>query len=171
YAALLLIVADALGGEGLKAAQAFLAQGKPVLFVLRTPDAAPGLAALAGLGEIQAEEVADGYALLGQVDFEHPLFAPFADPRFSDFTKIHYWKHRRLNPEQFKGGKVLARFDKGDPALLQVPAGKGLVFVLTSGWHPADSQLALSSKFVPFLSSLLDLSGGVKAQLAQYTVG
>jgi len=46
-----------------------------------------------------------------------------------------------------------------------------LLFILTSGWHPADSQLALSSKFVPFLFSLLDLSGGVKAQMAQYIVG
>lgn len=168
----LLIVADTLGAEGVKAVKAFLDTGKPVLFSMKSISSAQTLTEIAGLGSVSAEEAANGgYALLGQVDFEHPLFAPFADPRFSDFTKIHFWKHRRLDAGQFKNAKVLARFDKGDPALLQIPVGKGLLFVLTSGWHPADSQLALSSKFVPLLYSLLDLSGGMKAQLAQYVVG
>jgi hypothetical protein len=171
-AAPLLIVADTLGTEGVKAARAFLDAGKPVLFSMKSIASAQTLAEIAGLGSVSAEEaVTGGYALLGQVDFEHPLFAPFADPRFSDFTRIHFWKHRRLDAGQFRNAKTLARFDKGDPALLQVPVGKGLLFVLASGWHPADSQLALSSKFVPLLYSLLDLSGGMKAQLAQYVVG
>ena len=29
--------------------------------------------------------------------------------------------------------------------------------MLTSGWHPADSQLTLASKFVPLLYSMLEL--------------
>ena len=167
-----LIVTDPLAEEGVKATRVFLDAGKPVLFAMKSIAAAPTLAQIAGLGTVSAEEaVTGGYALLAQVDFEHPLFAPFADPRFSDFTKIHFWKHRRLDASQFKDARVLARFDKGDPALLQVPVGKGLLFVLTSGWQPTDSQLALSSKFVPLLFSLLDISGGMKAQLAQYVVG
>jgi len=168
----LLIVADDLSGEAARSVRAFLDLGKPVLFALKSTAGAATLAEIAGLGSVSAEEANVGnYALLGQVDFEHPLFAPFADPRFSDFTKIHFWKYRRLDPAQFKDARVLAKFDKGDPALLQVPAGKGQLFVLASGWHPADSQLALSSKFVPLLFSLLDLSGGFKAQLGQYIVG
>jgi hypothetical protein len=122
--------------------------------VLKSIAAAPTLAQLAGLGTVAAEEANEGtHALLGNVDLEHPLFAPFADPRYSDFTKIHFWKHRKLDVAQFKGARVIARFDKGDPALLQMPAGKG------------------SSKFVPLLFSFLDVSGGVKAQFAQYNVG
>ena len=34
------------------------------------------------------------------------------------------------------------------------------MLALTSGWQPADSQLALSSKFVPLVGALLDLSCG-----------
>ncbi len=172
FSAPLLIVADALAEEAAKSARAFLDSGKPVLFVMKSIAAAKTLADIAGLGSVSAEEAAnDGYALLGQIEFEHPLFAPFADPRFSDFTKIHFWKHRRLDPTQLKSARILAKFDKGDPALLQIPVGKGQLFVLASGWHPSDSQLALSSKFVPLLFSLLDLSGGIKAQLAQYVIG
>ena len=111
------------------------------------------------------------YALLAQIDFQHPLFAPFADPRFSDFTKIHFWKYRRVDPAQFSGARVLAAFENGDPAILQVPLGKGSVVVLTSSWRPADSQLALSSKFVPLLSALLEQSSNLPVQKAQYLIG
>jgi hypothetical protein len=111
------------------------------------------------------------YGLLGEVDFRHPLLAVFADPRFSDFTKIHFWNYRRLDAEAVTGATVLARFDNGDPALLEIAAGKGRVFVLASGWHTADSQLALSSKFVPLLYSMLELSGARATATAVHVVG
>ena len=111
------------------------------------------------------------YALLAQIDFQHPLFAAFADPRFSDFTKIHFWKYRRLDAAPLAGAQVVARFDNGDPAIVQVPLGKGSVVILASSWRPADSQLALSSKFVPLLHALLEQSSNLPSQKAQYFVG
>lgn len=45
-------------------------------------------------------------------------------------------------------------------ALLERSIGKGRVLALTSGWQPGDSQLALSSKFVPLVGALLDLACG-----------
>lgn len=172
FSAPIAIVGDSLSAEAAKSMRSFLDSGKPAIVAMKSISAAPTLAQLAGLGTVAAEEANEGtHALLGNVDLEHPLFAPFADPRFSDFTKIHFWKHRKLDVAQFKGARVIAKFDKGDPALLQMPAGKGSLYVFTSGWHPADSQLALSSKFVPLLFSFLDVSGGVKAQFAQYNVG
>src|SRR5207302_3574441 len=109
--------------------------------------------------------------MLSEVEFRHPLFAPFADPRFSDFTKIHFWKYRRLALAELPGARELAKFDSGDPALLEIPVGRGRVLVLTSGWHPEDSQLALSTKFVPILYSLLEYSGAPVAPPLQYRVG
>jgi hypothetical protein len=109
--------------------------------------------------------------MLGQIDFTHPLFAPFADPRYSDFTKIHFWKHRDVATNGLSGARVVARFDDGAPALLELPSGRGHAFVLTSGWQPADSQLALSSKFVPLLYSLLDFSGALPSEASAYFVG
>ena len=38
--------------------------------------------------------------MFSQMDFEHPLLAPFSDPRFNDFTKIRFWKHRKLSLEK-----------------------------------------------------------------------
>jgi hypothetical protein len=168
----LLVATDPVPAERLRAAQQFLKDGKTVLLAMKSPAAAPALSTLVGAGPVTAEEAAaERYALLSQIDFAHPLFAPFDDPRFNDFTKIHFWKHRRLATNNLPGAHVLARFDDGAPALLQVLVGKGTLFVLTSGWPPADSQLALSSKFVPLLYSILEQSGGIKARLSQYVVG
>ena len=109
--------------------------------------------------------------MLADIDFQHPLFAPFADPRFSDFSKIRFWRHRRLDAAVLPGARVLARFDSGAPALLEIPAGKGRVLVLTSSWHPEDSQLAVSSKFAPLMWSLLEGSGAIGEFVTQYNVG
>ncbi len=100
------------------------------------------------------------YLLLGDIDFTHPLFAPFAGPRYSDFTKIHFWKHRPVTLKTAATTRILARFDNSDPMLLERSIGQGRVFAFTSGWHPEDSQLALSSKFVPLVGALLDLACG-----------
>lgn len=144
--------------------------GATVFATLRSATEAETLSALVAQPITAAEAATSSYAMLAEIDFTHPLLAPFADPRYSDFTKIHFWKHRRLNFGSATN-RVLARFDNGDPALAQFTVGKGAVFVLASGWQPGDSQLALSSKFVPLLYSLLELSGAVKAQSLAYTVG
>ena len=169
----LIISTDGLAAEQIKALSSFLKSGKMVLLVLKNPSAGGRMISqLAGMDGLAVEEAPTGnYAMFGQIDFEHPLFAPFAAPRFSDFTKIHFWKHRRLSVDKTPAVKVLARFDNGDPALLQISVGQGTLLVLTAGWQPTDSQLALSSKFVPLLYSILEQSVGIKAQLSQYVVG
>ncbi|MBI3852414.1 MAG: BatA domain-containing protein [Verrucomicrobia bacterium] len=158
-----------------------VAAGKNVLLVLAPlPGGAGGgfvqgaatLARLLGVDSLAVEEARpSNYAMLAEIDFRHPLFAPFADPRFSDFTKIHFWKYRRLDATTIPNARVVAKFDSGDPAVVDVPVGKGRVIVLTSGWQSDDSQLALSTKFVPLLYSILDLSGAATPPPVQYHVG
>lgn len=146
--------------------------GKTILVATKNSAAAAAVGPLVGTEPLAVEEVKPpSYAMLGEIDFQHPLFAAFADPRYSDFTKIHFWKYRRLDPTAIPGARVLAKFDRGDPALLEVPVGKGRVLVLTSGWNPDDSQFAVSSKFVPMLFSVLELSGSLSAPIAQRAVG
>jgi hypothetical protein len=158
----LAFVGESIDETSTKVVRQFLRAGKTVVFPMRSIEGAQLLAKILGSSAIGVEEASgSSYAMLEQIDFQHPLFAPFDDPRFNDFTKIHFWKHRRIETNQLAGAKVLARFDKGDPAILQVPVGKGTLVIFTSGWHPADSQLALSSKFVPMLYSLLQESGAI----------
>jgi hypothetical protein len=171
-AASLIVVTDLLGDGQAGALREAVAGGKTLLFAPTSATAVTGLGKILGLGDLRAEERRlDGYAMLGEIDFRHPLFSPFADVRFSDFTKIHFWKYRKFEEAALPGANVLARFENGHPAILQAPFDQGRILVLASCWHPADSQLALSSKFVPLLYSLLDLGGAAASPPQQYFVG
>jgi hypothetical protein len=133
--------------------------GATLLYVAAAPGRAATLAALVGgtPREIGIDELAPNRgALLGEIAFDHPLFAPLAGPQFNDFTKIRFWKYRRLGPDLLGDARAVARFEGGDPAVVEKPMGKGRLVVLASGWAPADSQLARSSKFFPLMSALLE---------------
>ena len=168
----LMLVTDALPAAQALALREQAMAGKTILVALKSTAGAASLAPLLGIETLAVEEGKPAsYAMLAEIDFQHPLFAPFADPRYSDFTKIHFWKYRKLDAAAIPGARVLARFDRGDPALLEVPTGKGRVLILTAGWQPEDSQLAVSSKFVPLLYALLEFSGALSMQASQYFVG
>jgi len=123
------------------------------------------------LAEEQKLVSGEDYLLLGEIDFSHPLFVPFANPRYSDFTKIHFWKQRPLKLKKDATTRTVARFDNGAPAILERTLSKGRVLLFASGWHPEDSQLALSSKFVPLVAAIIDRACGTSEGLAGVTVG
>lgn len=147
-------------------------QGAALLAVPRTADDARAMAAYLGItAESIAEADVKSYSLLEEIDWEDPLLAPFAQARFADFSGIHFWKHRRMKlPESFSG-RVLARFDDGDPYLIDQRLGDGRAWLMTSGWHPADSQLARSSKFAPLLERFLDLASPSRQAGARIVIG
>ncbi len=168
----LAVVGDGASEAAITAMRQFATEGHIVIVPLTSPGTAESLGRLLERPEIKATEATvRDYALLAQIDFRHPIFTPFADPRFSDFTKIHFWKYRRLDAAQFADARIVAAFDNGDPGIIQVPMGKGSVVVLASSWRPADSQLALSSKFVPLLNAMLEQSSNLPVQKAQYNIG
>ena len=168
----LTVVTSELSAADVKRLREFVRQGGVALFAPR--DVAGMVAAfqMFEAAPLGIEEVTPPrYALLGEIDFRHPLLAPFADPRFSDFSKIHFWKYRRFPAGSLSNARVLARFDNDDPALVQAPLGEGFALILAACWHPADSQLALSTKFVPLIHSLLDLAGLRSRAPSQHIVG
>jgi hypothetical protein len=170
-AAGLLVVADALPENQARLLHDEVAAGQTLLFMLKDAAAGATLGRIIGIDRVAVEEGRVGnYAMLAEIDFRHPLFSGFADPRFSDFTKIHFWKYRKVEAAALPGARVLAAFDNGDPALLEIPIGKGHAFVLTSGWQPEDSQLALSTKFVPLMYALLEQTGRSAPAPTQYHV-
>lgn len=111
------------------------------------------------------------YRMLGEIDFTHPLFAAFANARYSDFTKIRFWRHQPLRVKEAEDTHVVARFDNDDPAILERSIGSGRVLLFTSGWQPEESQFALSSKFLPIIQAMLDQACGGHTASASWTVG
>ena len=157
------------GSETLKR---YLDSGGRVLVVLDRPADDDSVAVLADLLEapdlaIDEEEV-DDYALISSVDFKSALIAPLSDPGVNDFSNIRVWNHRTVSGFGDES-KVTLKLDNGAPLLLtkefsgedsNQPAG--LLWLFSTGWQPAESQFALSTKFVPILLGML----GPNRQLA-----
>lgn len=166
----LLIAADK--PEASRLVEQQLDRGNSVLLVLDREGSADLLKSVLDLPQLSIQEGQKrNYALLAKIEFEHPLFAPFFDSRFSDFSGIHFWKYRKLDTDQLPDARVLAEFDSGDPALIEIPRGTASLYILTTTWSPQDSRLALSSKFVPLIYSFLELNRPPQTEGQSLTIG
>jgi hypothetical protein len=162
-----------LSGAEVAALQAFVTSGGTLLFSPADAAAAESLGQL--LDDVSMEKPQAGragdFVLPGEIDFSHPLFAPLAGSRYNDFTKIHFWRHAPVSLKADAKTTVLARFDDRSPWLLSRALGQGRLFACTSSWSPDDSQLAVSSKFVPLVGNLLDIASGSTRPMEGVTVG
>ncbi|MEM7782226.1 MAG: BatA domain-containing protein [Planctomycetota bacterium] len=95
------------------------------------------------------------YRMLADIDFKNRIFRPFLDPAFNDFTKIRFWQHQSIDLDENEVS-IVARFDNRDPAIWERQIGSGRMIAFASGWQPDQSQLSLSSKFVPMISELVE---------------
>lgn len=149
----------------------FAENGGIILLALKKGESVPAFVATPPL-EVK-EAVVNDYAMLQGIDFDHPVLRPFAGPGLRDFTKIHFWKYRKLSlpKDAADTTRVLAYFDTGDPALVEIRLNRGRAFLFTSAWTPSESQLALSSKFVPLLYSMLSTAGFESQAKRQFYAG
>jgi hypothetical protein len=153
----LVVVASEPSQEQARELKQYIESGGTALVVPTEARSLTALSSIVNQPEMKVDEATvEGYAMLGKVDFAHPLFAPMAGANFNDLTQIHFWRYRRLDAAKVGGATVLAEFENGDPALVEWRLGKGSAYLLTSGWQPADSQFARSWKFVLFISTLVE---------------
>ena len=160
----LVVVGTVIGADQTTVLQEYLRRGGTVLLVLGQPPAAETerLAAETMLRELLREPeitVNEGtlegqYIMLRDIDFKHRLFAPFVGPQYSDFTRIHFWRYRRIDLPPDSSLNVLAAFENEAPFLVERVVAAGRLYVVTSGWQASDSELALSSKFPPLIAAL-----------------
>ncbi len=116
------------------------------------------------------EKKVDDFLLLQNIDFNSRLFGAFNNPKSNNFSKIHFWKAREIEIDDWSNWQRLANFENEQPAIIRRNVGSGEVFVLASGWMTDDSQLALSTKFVPLLINMFSkASTGAASQ--DWTIG
>lgn len=156
----LFIVADKLDAPSIVAVRERLEAGRFALVLLKDAEMVATAAAIAGETNWSAATIERGDALLGAIDFQHPLFTPFADPRFSNFTQIRFWKPVPLQLPEETNAVVAARFDDASPAVVEVPVGEGRLIVWGGAWSTESGQWVLSSKFVPWLLGLVERATG-----------
>jgi hypothetical protein len=76
-----------------------------------------------------------------------------------------------MNLASVTNAAILAAFDSGQPALAAIPVQRGRLLVLASTWEPSNSQLALSTKFIPLLFGMLEQSANLSSTRHHFTVG
>ncbi|MCX7401323.1 MAG: BatA domain-containing protein [Planctomycetales bacterium] len=162
----LAIATDTVSEGLITSLNGLLDRGGIVMIALKSTDMATSLKSLMPENTGIEEASVTDYAMLGQLDFSNSLLTPFADARFADFSSIRFWHFRKLtlDPNQAQAVRVLAKFDSGAPAILESsrPSG-GRLFILTAGWHPEDSQWALSTRFPPMIHRLVQLANPRKS--------
>ncbi len=170
----LIIVTGTPSQPAVQSLESALASGRNLLIALDSVEMARALQPLLPADCEVTEADVDDYAMFTAPDLEAPLLRPFADARFSDFSSIRIWKHRKLKlaADDDQPPRILVRFDNGDPAIVEYSkSGSGRVFLSMTGWHPTDSQWALSSRFPPLLNRLLELSWPNESELQILEVG
>ncbi len=167
----LIVVTESVSATQLEGLEGYVKFGGTLLVVPKDDEAVASLASFIEPIEPDRQVKPASYAMLGEIDFAHPLFASFAAPQYSDFTKIRFWQSRQIDVKPGTDARVLARFDDGRPALWEQTLRDGKVFVLASGWHPADSQLAGTTKFVPLITGILEQAGVDIDEQPSFTTG
>jgi hypothetical protein len=108
-------------------------------------------------------------ARLSGMDYGHAIFEPFRAPRSGDFSSSRFYSYRALTAA--RDATVLARFDTGEPALVERAVGRGRVIVYASTLDLNWNDLALKPMFLPFVHQLGRHLSGFKEQPAWLTIG
>lgn len=156
----LMIVAGRLNADQAAQVRARVTAGAFALVLLADASVVPTAATLVGETGWTTAPAPGVDSLLGQIDFQHPLFAPFADPRFSDFSRVHFWRPVPVVLPADSQATIVARFDDGSPAVTETIVGQGRVVTWGGDWTNVASQWVLSTKFVPWLQGLLERAAG-----------
>ena len=168
----LVVASGILDEETASSLRTYVSRGGHLLYIIKDETDQPSLQQLLQDKQIQLQEAdVANYAMLSEINFSHPIFSSFASPQFRDFKSIHFWHYRKSNLTNSKNRRVLARFDSNDPAVIEEDVDDGKIWIMTSGWQPADSQLARSKKFLPLMVGILERSLGILAGVPQYHVG
>jgi len=108
-------------------------------------------------------------AKLSGMDYGHAVFEPFRAPRSGDFSTARFYSYRGLKAA--KDATVLARFDTGEPALVEQAIGRGRVVMFASTIDLSWNDLALKPVFLPFVHQLGRHLSGFREQPAYLTIG
>jgi hypothetical protein len=166
-------------GDAARRLADFVARGGGLLVVLgehSTPGAWAGEAAarlLPGTVGATVDRSGDAGATLVSVEYAHPVFELFNQPRSGDFATARFFRYRTLDVPgpRTDTTAVVARFDDGGVALAERTVGSGRVLVWTSTLDNFWNDLALQPVFLPFVHQLARHAARFSEAKPWFTVG
>ena len=94
-------------------------------------------------------------------DANHPVFAAFGDPQLGDLARLSFSAGTQITPA--KDAAVLAKFNNGQPAVLERRHGKGSIVWFASSCDRQWSDWTRSRLYLPLMYQLLGHQTGYLA--------
>jgi hypothetical protein len=163
--------ASVLSTQTDEALKRFVEQGGGLLVVLadKTPWNGTEFPLLPGRPGNPVDRLSAGGSTLGFLDYSHPIFDDFRDPRNGNFSNFRFLKYRALTPGP--ADKVLARFDDGGVAMAERAVGTGRVIAFTSPVDDTWNDFPKQGLFVPVLHEAMRYLAKYEEPATWYTVG
>ena len=148
----------------------FVNQGGGLLIAVgeRSPWAAEA-PLMPGILSSATDRPAMGGGTLGFLDYSHPVFDQFKDPRNGNFANTRIYRYRRLTPAATD--HVLARFDDGGAAFVERRVGAGHVIAWTSTLDRSWNNFPNQHLFVPVMHDAMRYLAQYEEPVAWQTVG
>jgi hypothetical protein len=149
----------------------FVQQGGGLFVVLadKTPWSGGDMPLLPGRAGNPVDRLSSGGGTLGFLDYSHPIFDDFKDPRNGNFSNFRFLKYRALTPAATD--RVLARFDDGGAAMVERKVGEGRVIAFTSPLDDTWNDFPKQGLFVPVLHETMRYLAKYEEPETSYTVG
>jgi hypothetical protein len=149
----------------------FVTQGGGLLVALgdRLPWNGGDMPLLPGKAGASVDRLADGGGTLGYLDYSHPIFDEFKDPRNGNFSNVRFFKYRSLTPGATD--KVLARYDDGAAAMVERAVGSGHVVAFTSTLNDDWNDFPKRHLYLPLLHEAARYLAQYSEPDSWYTVG
>lgn len=160
------------GGMAVVAGRRLAARGNAgTASALKTGDstsvpAATGLVPARFVGS--SDRLTDRGGTLGDVRLDHPLFSPFRDAAAA-LSAVRFLRYPRM--EATAGAEVIARFDDGQPAVIDRREGTGKVVVVGMPLDAQSGDFPLQPAYLPMLKRLVLYTSGRDAPRLWRTTG
>ena len=115
-----------------------------------------------------ADRLADRGGSLGDVRLDHPLFSPFRGASAA-LSAVRFLRYPRM--EATAGAEVIARFDDGQPAVIDRREGTGKVLVVGMPLDAASGDFPLQPAYLPLLKRMVLYTSGRDAPRLWRTTG
>ena len=116
----------------------------------------------------EADRLGDRGGSLGEVRYDHPLFSAFRSAPAA-LSAARFLRYPRLAPAV--GTDVLARFDDGQPAVVERREGSGRIVLVGMPLDARSGDFPLQSSYLPFLHRLALYTSGRDATSLARTTG
>ena len=116
----------------------------------------------------EADRLSDRGGSLGEVRYDHPLFSAFRSAPAA-LSAARFLRYPRLEPAV--GTDVLARFDDGQPAVVERREGSGRIVLVGMPLDARAGDFPVQSSYLPFLHRLALYTSGRDATSLARTTG